>query len=120
MRLETLPSTLSQNEQEALEALAVRLRRLLGTNFISLRLFGSKARGEATMDSDIDLLLTVKELDLRQKQAIYEIVLDVDLEYDAKISLKVFAAEELARSQALGSPFVESLDREGIILAARS
>jgi predicted nucleotidyltransferase len=120
MRLEALPSTLSQNEQEAVEVLIIRLRRLLSTNFISLRLFGSKARGEATADSDIDLLLTVKELDLRRKQAIYEIVLDVDLECDAKISLKVFTAEELQRSQAFGSPFLKNLDREGIILAARS
>jgi hypothetical protein len=59
----------------------------------------------------------VKELGLRQKQAIYEIVLDVDLEYDAKISLKALTTEELQRSQALGSPFLENLEREGIVLA---
>ena len=38
------------------------LKEILGDNLISLSIFGSVARGEARVDSDIDLLIIAKEL----------------------------------------------------------
>jgi predicted nucleotidyltransferase len=51
---------------EALRSLAEKYTRLarehLGTNLVSVALFGSAARGEATPNSDIDLLVVCEDL----------------------------------------------------------
>jgi predicted nucleotidyltransferase len=39
-----------------------KLREVLGANLVSVALFGSVARGEATSNSDIDLLIVMEEL----------------------------------------------------------
>jgi predicted nucleotidyltransferase len=46
----------------ALEAYAAGLRGVFGTRLAEVRLFGSHARGEASEDSDIDVLVLVAEL----------------------------------------------------------
>jgi predicted nucleotidyltransferase len=55
----------SKELNEALKNLAEKYARLarenLGTNIISVTLFGSVARGEATPNSDIDLLIVCEE-----------------------------------------------------------
>lgn len=51
-------------------------------------------------------------VDLREK--IYDILLEIDLEYDPKISLKIFTTEEIDKNYQLGSPFIFSIEREGV------
>lgn len=43
-----------------MEQFARRLRRELPDNVLDIRLFGSEARGEATPESDIDVLVVVQ------------------------------------------------------------
>jgi predicted nucleotidyltransferase len=50
---------LGAREQAALHDFVQRVRGALGANLVELRLFGSRARGDAAADSDIDVLVVV-------------------------------------------------------------
>ncbi len=58
----TAETTQSITIREALEPVITALRKKLGERLIALVLFGSRARDEATVASDWDLLLITEEL----------------------------------------------------------
>ncbi|MEW6248880.1 MAG: nucleotidyltransferase domain-containing protein [Nitrospirota bacterium] len=79
-------------------------------------LFGSRARGTHRPDSDYDLLLVVSRKDDALLDVLYEAVMDVLLEHGRLVSLKVFPEQEFARLQALQTPFMEHVNREGVLV----
>jgi predicted nucleotidyltransferase len=52
---------LTQKEKDGLARFKGDLQSLLGDNLLSLRLFGSRSRGEGTKESDLDVLVLVKK-----------------------------------------------------------
>ncbi|MFN3466455.1 MAG: nucleotidyltransferase domain-containing protein [Candidatus Brocadiales bacterium] len=54
---------LSPTEKKAVMELCKGLREALGENILSIRSYGSKARGDFTEESDIDILLVLKRED---------------------------------------------------------
>ncbi len=79
-------------------------------------LFGSRARGTHRPDSDYDLLVVVSQKDEALLNVLYDAVMDVLLEHGRLVSLKVFPEQEFARLQALRTPFMEHVSREGILV----
>lgn len=77
-------------------------------------LFGSRARGNEKPDSDYDLLIVVNHLDVKFREKIYDIVIDILLETGKLISLKIFAREEFRKLSQAHTPFMENIQREGI------
>ena len=61
------------------------------------------------------LVLVAKKED-HLLDALYEAVMDVLLTHGRLISLKVFEAQELARLQAMHTPFTEHMAKEGVTL----
>jgi predicted nucleotidyltransferase len=70
---------LAPNEEQALEGFKEALHVLLGSDLVSLRLFGSRARGEGTPESDLDVLVIIKEKNRALSRRIVEESLEVDL-----------------------------------------
>ncbi len=103
-------------EKKALDELIRDLRLLLKDDLIQFFIFGSKVRGEAKIDSDIDLLAVVKTLDHQLREKIYSIVLENELTYDSHFSLKVMSEFEFKRNIQLGSFFIQNVQNEGIAL----
>lgn len=79
-------------------------------------LFGSRARGDCAFDSDYDLLLVVLKKNDQLIDVLYEAVMDVLLACGRLVSLKVFEEKEFTRLQALHTPFMQQVEREGILL----
>lgn len=79
-------------------------------------LFGSRAKGTERPDSDYDLLLVVTQKDDALVDVLYEAVMDVLLAHGRLVSLKIFQEKEFARLQALQSPFMQHVEREGILV----
>ncbi len=77
-------------------------------------LFGSRARRTHRPDSDYDLLVVVSKKDEALLDVLYDAVMDVLLEHERLVSLKVFPEQEFARLLALRTPFMEQVNREGI------
>lgn len=83
-----------------------------------LIVFGSRARGEAHADSDLDLIALVDkktpEIEKALDDAAYEVMWDHD--FDPIISLKVFSRSKFENSVARGLSFYKNIDSQGIVV----
>jgi predicted nucleotidyltransferase len=99
--------------KKILKDLKQGLGRIYGDDLESVILYGSQARGDASSDSDIDVLVVLKSdfdygemLDLSS-----DLVATLSLEKDVVISRAFVSREEFERKQ---SPFLMNVRREGI------
>jgi predicted nucleotidyltransferase len=83
---------------------------------LSLRLFGSRARGEGTEESDLDVLVIVMEKDRALCRRIVEESLEVDLAYEINLAPTILTADEYRQNQEYGTPFYRNVERESISL----
>jgi predicted nucleotidyltransferase len=79
-------------------------------------LYGSRARGDAAEDSDLDLVALVDENSPELEQKLDEIAYSVMWDHDFKpiISLKVFAEERFRAAAAKGFSYYRNVEREGV------
>ena len=112
----TMPS--ASNRQLALTEFVKRLRCNLSTNVVDVRLFGSEARGEATPESDIDVLVVVQPESERaalEDRAI-DIAFDVNLEFGVYISPRVITPGILNDPVWRETPFIRNVAGESVPL----
>jgi predicted nucleotidyltransferase len=100
---------LTEAEQQALARFKPALQSLLGDNLLSLRLFGSRARGEATEESDLDVLVVVRKKDRALCRRIVEESLEVDLAYETNLAPTILSADEYQQNQEYGTPFYRNV-----------
>ena len=94
------------------------LRRDLPDNILDLRLFGSEARGDATPESDIDVLVVVQPEHERAalETRVVDIAFDVNLEFNVFISPSVTTPAILNHPVWRETPFIQTVLREGVPL----
>ena len=99
----SMPS--ASNRRLAVEEFVKRLRQGLSSNMLDVRLFGSEARGEATSESDIDVLVVVQpDTDRVQfEDRIIDIAFDVNLDFGVYISPRVVTPRDPERSGVAGN-----------------
>jgi len=83
---------------------------------LKLRLFGSRARGDALPESDYDILVLTREHTPALTDRLYDAVLDVLFDTGRLVSLKVYPEVQYRRSQRANSPFPRNVEREGVEL----
>lgn len=111
-----LPAWLTLNERAALRAFAVALHRRFDGQVLSVRLFGSKARGDFDADSDLDVMVLVTEDDWRLAQAISFLAADLSLAHDVLLSPKVVSLKRWDFLNREGFAIARSVQSEGIPL----
>ncbi len=80
-------------------------------------LYGSRARGDATLDSDWDLLILLSPPVNRTKRThLRRALYDVELEVDEILNVVVEDADYWASERNRYSPFYQNVKREGIAL----
>ncbi len=96
--------------------IAREFRRRLSTitPILDLRVFGSRARGDATPDSDLDLFIELEEATPELRQRISEIAWEVGFEMDRVISTVVTTRHDLEHGAMGANPLVLNIEREGI------
>jgi predicted nucleotidyltransferase len=78
--------------------------------------FGSRVRGDCSGDSDFDILVVVDKKGRKVRDAILNVIYSHELEKSLSISPIILSLYELDFNKRLGSPFIKSVEEEGIVV----
>ncbi|MDA2935416.1 nucleotidyltransferase domain-containing protein [Acidobacteria bacterium AH-259-D05] len=104
----------SQAEKQVLTELKTKLAGLLGDQLESLRIFGSRARGDAESNSDLDVVILVRSLSRRQKRQILDLVAELELEHLSPISVLVMSTDQFEQLKGRERRIALDIEKEGI------
>jgi len=113
-----LPAWLTPNERAALQAFVAALRERYDGQILSVRLFGSKARGDFEPDSDLDVMVLVSDDDWRLAQSISFLAADISLADDVLLSPKVVSLTRWDFLRQQDFAIARNIRRESIALDA--
>jgi predicted nucleotidyltransferase len=98
----------------ALAALKERLGSLLGRDLVQLRLFGSRARGDADPDSDVDVAIVFRSSDAGMKVRILDAVARLELETGVPLSTLIIPEEEYRQLLERERRLALDIESEGV------
>lgn len=92
-----------------------RLQALCGDRLQRIVLFGSRARGSAAPDSDIDLLIVLTDMAAigGLDRAIDIVMAELSLKYDTVLSASMATQEEIEHDDL---PFLDNVRHEGVVV----
>jgi len=85
-----------------------------GVECFDLIVFGSRARGDADKDSDLDLLVIVENLNKKIREVIRHCAWEIGFENDIIIQAIIMTREETENSPQRSSLLMTAVNREGI------
>lgn len=100
------------HEREAVRRAGVALAALRGVRRVVV--FGSRVRGDFHGESDLDVLVVVDDIGL--KNAVIHELHEIEMDLDVPLAPVIFTTREIGINRALGSPFLDNIDREGIVI----
>lgn len=105
---------LTAEEREWLDAFRTAIAKELPDRVEEVLLFGSKARGDAGPESDLDVLVVLRAGDRSTKGKVRHIGHSLAVTSEAVPSIMVYTREEWAIRREIGSPFYEAVLRDGV------
>src|SRR4030042_7153272 len=88
---------LHMTNNRMLKELKNKLRIALHDSIISIRLFGSRARGDYDSESDIDVAFIVKDHNREIRNKILAIVTELESKYYIPLSITIFSNQDFKR-----------------------
>jgi len=107
---------LSAGEKQALDDFVRALYAQHSPHVLSVTLFGSKARGDAGTDSDLDLLVVLTDKDWRLRRAVRRLAARISLKCDVLLSVRAIGQEQWAELARYRFPLYKAIQAEGIDL----
>lgn len=80
-------------------------------------IYGSKARGDAGPDSDVDVLVVLREGDRSLKHEVRDLGHRLAVLSDAVPSIMVYTRHEWSLRRDSGSPFYQAVTRDGVLVS---
>lgn len=105
---------LDEQVQQSIGTLLSKLESEMGEQLLSVFLFGSRARNDADSDSDIDLVVLLKETTPEIKKRVRYLAADVWLEHGLHISTRVWSLAHWQRPEELQTGLYRNIQRESI------
>ena len=100
--------------RKILEKFVREIKTHLSSHVKEIRLYGSFARGEGRIDSDIDVAIIVDKKDPQLIRTVRHIAADLSLEADLFLSALVIEEKAHQKGKEEGYLFHQKLDEEGI------
>jgi predicted nucleotidyltransferase len=101
---------------EAMQELKALLLKTFPNEFEQVIVFGSQVTGQATEDSDYDVLVIVNhDYDWRFKHQIYDVTWEIDFKHDILTDVKIISLPELQTLRGK-QPFIQNALHTGIVL----
>jgi predicted nucleotidyltransferase len=108
---------LTSEEQTWLDTYRQALAKQLPDLIEEIIIFGSKARGDAGPDSDLDLLVILREGGRDRKREVRHIGHRLAAVSEVVPSIMVYTREEWTLRKRSGSPFYQAVMRDGVHVA---
>ena len=118
--LPPLPQLLPE-DRALLQDLCARIAAAVGDRVEAIKLFGSRARGDAGPDSDFDILVVIDKDDFELSEQIGRIAYDVywDDDFRHYLSVKVMNRDHYAFLGSMPSSFFLNVEGEAVSLWTR-
>jgi len=100
-------------EHPILQEFKRRAEQRFPGELVRLVLFGSKARGDASVESDIDVLTVVRSDDWKLGDEIRDIGYELEIAHGVVLSIQVMGQRQYQELKARGLTFVANVEQEG-------
>jgi predicted nucleotidyltransferase len=84
--------------------------------FKRMVVFGSRARGDANPESDLDFFIEVSDLDAQLRRQIQTAAWEVSLETGVMISTFIASSDAINHSLLAANPLLKSIEMDGIVI----
>ena len=105
---------LSIQEKHIVEEFKRQVEQRFPGELIRVVLFGSKVRGDATRESDIDVLVVIHSEGWRLGDEIRSLGYALELEHGVVLSIQVMSERHYEELRLFGSQFFKAVEREGV------
>ena len=107
---------LTDKEKQAALKFVEKVRQLVGDRLVTVVLFGSRARGEAEPDSDMDILVVVSDVNPEIQKAIHYLAAEVWLDCGIFLSTLVWSEAHQHKVESLRTLLYQNILRDGLNL----
>jgi uncharacterized protein len=105
---------LSVSEKHIVEEFKRQVEQRFPGELIRVVLFGSKVRGDATRESDVDVLVVIRSEGWRLGDKIRSLGYALELEHGVVLSIQVMSERHYEELRLCGSQFFKVVEREGV------
>lgn len=98
--------------------IALELRSLCEhlTPILDCRIYGSRARGDASPESDLDMYLVVPVLTRTLRRALDDVAWQIGFGHDRVVALLVVTPDDLSTGFVGANPLIKVIEREGVAI----
>jgi predicted nucleotidyltransferase len=104
------------NKETILQEFIASVKKKYTDKIKEIILFGSYARGEATEESDIDILVITGGNRFEMQKNLSEIAVDILLDTGEYISAKAVSVEEYSFMEKIKTGFYQNIAKEGVVV----
>lgn len=110
---------LSAKEKKAVQEFMTTVCLAYGDKIQRAALFGSKARGDATKYSDVDILLIVVDDNWKFRQPLSVMISDIALKYDVELDVRVISAARWQYMERIQAGLYQNISRDAVPIRFR-
>ena len=106
-------------EKEAITRATKRLEEVLGDNLITVAAFGSRIRGDFVQESDLDVLVVVRNRTFKIIDTINDIFGEEENKTGIPFSVVVKGLDSYEKEKSYNTTFYRNIKKEGLVLHGR-
>lgn len=114
------PACLTEIEQNAIQLFVDRVLTAFPEQIVSILLFGSRVRGDAKPDSDMDILVIMTNTNLEIQRMIRNLAMETWLTHGIYLSTRIWSQAHQNQHAAIHSSFYRNIQHDAIDLLAAS
>jgi len=107
---------LTKKERGVIEEFKRRVEGQFPGELVNMLVFGSKARGDATEESDIDVIVISRSDDKKLAKDIRYTGYDLEIEHGIILSIQVYSEKHINYLRNIPAQFIQNVDREAVAI----